>query len=112
MESVAVRKYIRISSRKIARLANECVGKKLSDVKSNLKFFPQKSSRELYKTIQSAESNYLFKNQNANTDVLKVKLIYVEAGPSFKRLLTRSRGSADRIEKKTSHIRVVLTDEK
>jgi large subunit ribosomal protein L22 len=112
MNSTAIKKYIGISNRKIARLANECVRKPLGAVKPKLTLLPQHAARQLWKAIRSAEANFQFKNPNFNTDDLFVKSILVEQGPTMKRMKPRARGSADVIKKRSSHIRVVLTDGK
>lgn len=112
MESFAEKKYIRMSRRKIARIARECVNKKLGYVKPRLAVLPQEASVQLWKTIRSAEANYQHKNPNANTDDLVVKSISVNVGPTIRRLLPRARGSADEIRKRSAHIQVVLTDGK
>lgn len=101
-----------MSRRKIARLARECVNKKLAYVKPRLAVLPQEASVQLGKTIRSAEANFQQKNPNANTDDLIVKTISITVGPTFRRLLPRSRGSADEIRKRSAHIYVVLTDGK
>lgn len=110
MEVTATKKYVGISRRKIARLANECKAKRIADVKAKLNFFPQQAARELFKAISSAEANYQFKNPNFNTDDLKVKNILVDQGPTMKRIMPRARGSADQIKKRSAHIKVILTD--
>ncbi len=110
MEAIALKKYVGISRRKIARLARECIRLTVSESKMSLMILPQKAARELLKTILSASSNYQTKNPNANVEELKVKHIYVDKGPTMKRMLPRAKGRADRIFKRSSHIKVVLTD--
>jgi large subunit ribosomal protein L22 len=108
METTSTIKYIGISRRKIARLANECKKKTIKEVKPKLSLLPQHAARELFKAIRSAEANFQFKNPNFNTDDLIVKSIVVEQGPTMKRMMPRARGSADVIKKRSSHIRVTL----
>ncbi len=108
MESVAKKKYIRISRRKIARIGKECIGKRVRQVKAQLTFLPNKSARELLQTLKSAESNFLVKSPNSNPDELLVKNILVDKGPSFKRMIYRAKGRGNRIEKKTSHVKIIL----
>ncbi|MBN8215899.1 MAG: 50S ribosomal protein L22 [Spirochaetes bacterium] len=110
MESRSIKKYIRISRRKVARLASLCSNKRLANVKAQMAILPQDSARQIFKALRSAEANYQVKNPNFNTDNLIVRSINVEVGPSFKRMLPRARGSADTIKKRSAHIRVVLTD--
>ena len=49
-------------------------------------------------------------NEGADIDTLKVKTIFVDEGPSMKRIKPRAKGRADRIVKRTSHITVVVAD--
>jgi large subunit ribosomal protein L22 len=60
----------------------------------------------LKSAIANAENN-----ANLKPDGLVVKEAIVGEGPTFKRIMPRARGSASRILKRTSHIRIVLTDE-
>ena len=110
MTSQSTKKYLGISRRKVARLAVEIKKDKVVLAKAKLLALPQKAARELYKTLHSAEANFLVKNQNFNTDDLIVKNILVDVGPTAKRFRPRARGSADRIKKKSCHIKVILSD--
>ncbi len=110
MEATSSKKYLRISRRKIARVGKECIGKQIKQVKAQLGFLPNESARELFKLLKSAESNFLVQNPNFNPDELFVLDISVNKGPSFKRIIYRAKGRANRIEKKTSHVKVVLGD--
>lgn len=111
-EGRAIRKHVSISRRKVARLGILCVGKKVEEVKYRLSFFPQRAAREVLEAIKSAENSFLTKNANANLDLLKVKSMIVNKGPSMKRLMYRARGSADRIQKRSSHITVIVGEKK
>jgi large subunit ribosomal protein L22 len=61
------------------------------------------------KILESAIAN-AENNDGADVDELKVSSIYVDEGPTFKRLRPRARGRADRILKRTSHITVKVAD--
>lgn len=110
MTSHAIIKYIGVSRRKIARLSGEFKNKNINLVKARLSFMPQKSARELYQVIKSAESNFQFKNPNYNTDDLRIESILVDVGPTVKRMRPRAKGSADLVKKRSCHVKVVLTD--
>ena len=97
-------KYIKVPPRKIARLARECVGVKVSTVKPTLSFYPQKAARVLLKVVASAEANLKQKGQAVEDAV--VRSISVDKGMSYKRLIYRAKGRADRKEVKTAHISV------
>ncbi|BBM88675.1 50S ribosomal protein L22 [Spirochaetota bacterium] len=111
MQSQATKKYIRISRRKIARLGKLCSRKRLAEVKPRLAFLPQKSARVLLQTLKSAEANFLVKAPNTNTDALVIERLEINIARGFKRLLYRARGRGNRMNKRASHIHVVLTDE-
>lgn len=112
MESLAITKYIRKSPDKIRYIANEVRGLVVSDAVSRLEHMPNDGAFWIRKTILSASANATVKNPDVNTDSLTVKTICVDQGPSFKRIRPRARGRADRIIKRSAHIRVVLTDGK
>ena len=110
METLAIKKYTGIPRRKIDRLAKECKKLSLSQAKVRLAFLPQVAARELWQTIWSAGNNYLYRNPNANIDELIIKNIIVDVAPSMKRSLPRARGKADRIVKRSCHVKVIVED--
>ncbi len=110
MEARALKKHIRLSPRKIARLAKECRGKKLSFVKPRLAFLPQKAARVLLSTIHSAEANFLVKSPQADVDSLVIETLLVNKAKGFRRILYRAKGRADRMHRKASHIDVTVSD--
>lgn len=110
MEASSLKKYVRISRRKIGRLARELSGLRLVQAKAKMAILPQESARQLFKALRSAEANYQVKNPNFNTDNLVVKSAVVEVGPTISRMLPRARGSADMLKKRSAHIRVVVSD--
>ena len=111
MDSLASKSYILISRRKVARIANEIKKKKVGMAMYQLSMLPQESARVLKKLIASASANFLSLNPNANVDDLQIKNIEVNIGPKMKRIRPRARGHADRIEKKTCHVKVCLSDD-
>lgn len=104
----AIKKYVPISRRKIARIGDICKGHKVEEVKYRLSFFPQKAAKEVLETIKTAENSFMGKFPNANLENLVVKSITADKGPSMKRLMYRARGSADRIQKRSAHLTVVV----
>jgi large subunit ribosomal protein L22 len=110
MEVRAVAKYVRISSQKVQKLAGAVKGKPVESGLKVLQFMPQKSAYLLKKIIQSAVANA---NQHPDIDVdlLVIRNITADQGPTFKRWGTRARGRGTRILKRTSHITVVLAEE-
>ena len=75
-----------------------------------LAFTPKKAAFLINKTLKSAIAN-AENNANLKVDGLVVKEAVVDEGPTFKRMMARARGSGSRILKRTSHIRIILTDE-
>ncbi len=73
-------------------------------------FTPKKAAFLINKTLKSAIAN-AENNANLKADGLVVKEAVVGEGPTFKRMMTRARGSGSRVLKRTSHIRIVLTDD-
>jgi len=109
MEIQAVTKYVRMSPKKVREVANEIQGQNATVALSNLQFIPRKSARLIAKTLKSAVAN-AENNNNLSSDSLVVHRALVEAGPVLKRFRAGARGSAKPIKKRTSHIRIVLTD--
>lgn len=110
MEVTARTRYVRVSPRKV-RLVTELVkGKKVQEALNILAFTKKASAKTLTKLINSAVANAQQNNQ-IDVDTLMVKRISVDGGPTLKRYLPRAMGRASKINKRTSHITVVL-DEK
>ena len=108
MEYRALARRVRVQPRKVRLIADEVRGKSAAQMADVLKFHPSKSARELRKVLVSAMANAAEKN--ANPEGLKISEIQVNEGPIFKRLRPRAMGRGNRIEKKTSHILVVVEE--
>jgi large subunit ribosomal protein L22 len=111
MEVRSIYKYARISPFKVREVTREIQGLSVSAALDVLAFTPKKAAFLINKTLKSAIAN-AENNANLKADVLVVKEAVVGEGPTIKRMTTRARGSGSRILKRTSHIRIVLTDEK
>src|SRR3954451_4918314 len=110
MEVKSIYKYARISPFKVREVTREIQGLPVSAALDVLAFTPKKAAFLIGKTLKSAVAN-AENNANLKVDGLVVKEAVVGEGPSFKRIMARARGSASGIIKRTSHIRIVLTDE-
>lgn len=110
MEVTAITRNARISARKARPLAREVQGLPVLAALSIVKFSPRKSARFLEQTILSAMANA---QNNANLDptTMKVKLAVFDEGARMRRFWPRARGSASPIQKKLSHVKIVLTNE-
>jgi large subunit ribosomal protein L22 len=110
MEVRSIYKYARISPFKVREVTREIQGLPVSAALDLLTFTPKKAAFLIGKTLKSAIAN-AENNANLKPDGLVVKEAIVGEGPTFKRIMARARGSASRILKRTSHIRIVLSDE-
>src|SRR4051812_3010809 len=110
MEVRSIYKYARISPFKVREVTREIQGLPVSAALDILAFTPKKAAFLINKTLKSAIAN-AENNANLKADTLVVKEAVVGEGPTFKRMTPRARGSGSRILKRTSHIRIILTDE-
>ena len=111
METKAIAKNIRISPRKVRLVVDLIRGKKVEDALSILRFTPQISNEPVSKVLKSAIANAEH-NLEMSPDDLYVTKIYVDQGPTLKRIMPRAQGRADRIRKRSSHITVFVGDKK
>ena len=110
MEARAKQTYLRISPRKMRIVANAVRGKKVTEALDTLHFLPQKATRPIQRTIESAYANLHDQNQgeSIDDDALIVNTIMVDEAPVFKRFRPVSRGRAHPILKRQSHLTVVV----
>ncbi len=113
MEAQASSRYIRQSPRKIRIVMDEVRGKKVGDALNYLHFSPKKASEVIEKTLRSAVSNLMQKAEDGNVDPdgLIVSKAFVDGGPHMKRFRAASMGRISRLNKPTSHLTVVVSDE-
>ena len=109
MEIRAVAKYIRMSPRKIGLVLKLIRGKLVKDAYDILEYTDKRASSIIKKVLKSAISN-AENNNGLDSNNLIVKTTYVNNGPILKRFQPRDRGKAFRINKRTSHITVVVSD--
>jgi large subunit ribosomal protein L22 len=110
MEIRSIQKYARISPFKAREVTREIQGLPVSAALDLLAFTPKKAAFLIGKTLKSAIAN-AENNANLKPDGLVVKEAIVGEGPTLKRIMARARGSASKILKRTSHIRIVLSDD-
>jgi large subunit ribosomal protein L22 len=110
MEVRSIYRYARISPFKVREVTRQIQGLPVSAALDVLAFTPKKAAFLINKTLKSAIAN-AENNANLKADGLVVKEAVVGEGPTFKRMMARARGSGSRILKRTSHIRIVLSDE-
>ncbi|NLI94041.1 MAG: 50S ribosomal protein L22 [Peptococcaceae bacterium] len=111
METKAVAKFVRISPRKVRQVVDLIRGKKVEEAIAILRFTPKISTEPVSKVLKSAIANAEH-NLEMSSDDLYVTKVFVDQGPTLKRIMPRAQGRADRIRKRTSHITVVVGDKK
>ena len=107
MQAKAIARYVRIAPRKVRLVVDLIRGKKASEAIAILKYTPKAASPVVEKVLNSALAN-ADHNYNMDLDNLYVKEVFVDQGPTLKRFRPRAQGRAFRIQKRTSHITVVL----
>lgn len=100
-------KYVRISSSKVKIVIDLIRGKSVDDAVAILQFTPKAASPVVLKVLNSAIANAV-NNSELDRKSLYVAEVYANPGPTLKRFVARSRGSASPVLKRTSHISVVL----
>lgn len=113
VESIARVRHIRITPMKARRVVNLIRGKHTEEALAILKFAPQAAAEPVFKLVASAIANARVKadseNLPFNEDELVIARAFVDEGATLKRFRPRAQGRAFRINKRTSHITVVLT---
>ena len=105
----AVAKDIRMSSSKVRIVLDNIRGKKANEAVAILTYMPQAGAAEALKVLKSAIANGE-NNKGLSADTLYVAECYTTPGPIMKRISFRARGRADRILKRTCHIKIVLDE--
>lgn len=111
MQAKAVAKQVRIAPRKARLVVDLIRGKEVGEAIAILRHTPKAASpiveKVLNSAIANAEHNYEMEPEN-----LVVSEAYVDEGITLKRFRPRARGRASRINKRTSHITVVVSEKK
>lgn len=100
-------KNYRQSPRKVRSVANLVRGKTVEQALNTLNFLSKKASDPLYGLLMSAIANAK-NNFNIEKEGLMIKELRVDVGYILKRSMPRARGSASPINKRTSHVLLVL----
>ena len=103
----ATAKFVRISPFKVRVVLDIIKGKPVTEALAILENTPKAASEILYKVVSSAVAN-AENNMNMSRNDLVVAECYANAGPILKRIMPRAQGRAFRINKRTSHITVIL----
>ena len=109
MPTSATLRYTRLSPQKMRLVADQIRGQTVDRALNILKFSNKKAAAVMKKVLESAIANAEH-NDGADIDELMVTEVYVNQGPTLKRLRPRARGRADRLLKPTSHVTVTVAD--
>jgi len=109
MEVAAKTRGARLSAQKARLVADMVRGKAVEDALNALSFSPKKAAVIIKKALESAIANAEH-NEGLDVDELRVATIFVDEGPTLKRIRPRAKGRADRIMKRTCHITVTVAD--
>lgn len=110
MQVQSTYKYAKISPFKAREVTRAIQGMPASDALDLLRFTPKKAAPLVSKTLKSAIANAEH-NNNSRAEMLVVKEAVVGEGPTMKRFVPKARGSAGPIRKRSSHIKITVTDE-
>ncbi|MBI5451820.1 MAG: 50S ribosomal protein L22 [Gammaproteobacteria bacterium] len=110
MHVAAKLKHARLAPQKCRLVADQIRGLQVDKALNLLTFSNKKAAVLVKKVLESAIANAEH-NEGADVDELKVKTIMVDEGPVMKRFSARARGRSNRIQKRTSHITVTVSDE-
>ncbi|HWU32077.1 MAG TPA: 50S ribosomal protein L22 [Marmoricola sp.] len=103
-------RYVRISPMKARRVVDMVRGLPAGDALTLLEFAPQAASETVYKVLASAVAN-AETGEGLDRGSLVVTKAMVDEGPTMKRWRPRAQGRATRINKRTSHITLVVQPE-
>ena len=110
MEVTAKVSFIRITPRKMGLLADEVRGKGINEALSILRFSPRRRTAGIIHTLLKSAAANAGQKGTIDVDTLFVKTILVGQGTTLKRFRPRAKGSAFKINKKTSHVSVTLAE--
>ena len=110
MEVKAIVRHVRILPRKMRIVANLVRGRRVDEAMAMLKHTPKRSGLVIHKLLLSAIANAENKG-TSDVDALVVRLCSIDNGPIIKRWLARAMGRANRIQRRTSHVTLVVGSE-
>jgi large subunit ribosomal protein L22 len=109
MQVASKLRYARISPQKARLIADQIRGLPVDKALQDLTFSTKKAAKMVKQVLESAIANAEH-NEGADIDELKVSTVFVDEGPTMKRIRPRAKGRAYRILKRTSHITVMVAD--
>ncbi|HUB21160.1 MAG TPA: 50S ribosomal protein L22 [Streptosporangiaceae bacterium] len=109
MEARAKARYVRVTPRKARRVVDLIRGMPADQAQATLAFAPQSASDPIGKVLASAIAN-AGHTSHLDASSLIVSRAWVDEGPTLKRFRPRAQGRGYRINKRTSHITVIVSD--
>ena len=109
MEVKAEHRYAKISAFKVREVTREIQGLPAEAALEIIRLVPKKAARLIGKVLASAIAN-AENNNNLRAESLVIKQAVAGEGPTMKRMHTRARGGGARINKRTAHIKIILTE--
>jgi large subunit ribosomal protein L22 len=109
MQAKALHRFARISPQKARLVADQVRGADVAPALEALQFSTKKGAAIIRKVVESAIAN-AENNEGADVDRLRISEIMVDEGPTLKRFRARAKGRGVRILKRTSHIKVVVSE--
>lgn len=110
-QAKATARTVRIAPRKARLVVDLIRGKKIGEAVAILRLTPKAASPVVEKLLKSAVANAEH-NYEMDVENLVVSEVYVDEGPTMKRFRPRAQGRASAINKRTSHITVVVSEQK
>ena len=107
----ATAKYVRMAPRKVRMVVDQIRNKSVEQALEALQFSTRAAAEPVAKVVRSAVAN-AENNNNLRADNLVIAAAYVDEGPTLKRIRPCAKGSASRINKRTSHITITVAPRK
>jgi len=111
MEATAILRFVRLSPQKGRLIADQIRGMPIERAIELLTFSNRRAAKRVRKVLESAIANAEH-NEGADVDELRVKRVEIDGGPSLKRFHARAKGRGVQILKRTSHIKITVSDQK
>ncbi|MBD8033541.1 MULTISPECIES: 50S ribosomal protein L22 [Solibacillus] len=110
-QAKAIARTVRIAPRKVRLVVDLIRGKQIGEAVAILRHTPKAASPVVEKVLKSAVANAEH-NYELDINNLVVSEIFVDEGPTLKRFRPRAQGRASAINKRTSHITIVVSEKK
>jgi len=106
-EARAILRFVRVAPRKARPVIDMIRGQQVPLALAMLKHTPRHAARVVEKILRSAVANAEQKEMG-DSDAMWVSKAFVNCGPTYKRFRARSMGRANAIQKRTSHITIIV----